>query len=74
MTEKEKDEYVSGKFLTMVMTREKIEALIARKRFEIKLCDINSKYLKPEDLRNMYYNNTKKLLLKSEILLLELLR
>lgn len=55
------------------MTREKIEALIAHKRFEIKLCDINSKYLKPEDLRNQYYNSTKKLLLKSEISLLELL-
>ena len=55
------------------MTREKIEALIAHKRFEIKLCDINSKYSKPEDLRKMYYNNTKKMLLESEIFLLELL-
>lgn len=55
------------------MTREEIEALIAHKRFEVKLCDINRKYLKPEDLRNMYYNNTKKMLLESEIFLLELL-
>lgn len=55
------------------MTRERIEALIAHKRFEIKLCDINSKYSEPEDLRNLYYNNTKKLLLKSEIFKLELL-